>query len=272
MEDLLIGVIVAGLIGVSTVICYVWGWQSKTSISEVSAAEQRHATAREKNPNAAPTRLKNVWDVSKNSNTSSVKTSHGDKPFGSKYYYAHNNPNAIGGYKDGLKMEDYVMNGPRLLKKGGKPVETDNESRETGSDASRGTTSGSGYVSTAPQVNTPVRSIVKYLWDDPGDWNGIATIRIDTLPDKNGSAVDWREINVKEASASLLGEGLLVTVATDECKYQLKLSKLYGEAADVKAVVKPKRLLVKITKKKCSFLVKRKELNLDSWPQPHRKI
>jgi hypothetical protein len=46
------------------------------------------------------------------------------KPFGSSYYYAHNSTRSKGGYADGLRMEDYTMNGPRLLSRGGKPVDT----------------------------------------------------------------------------------------------------------------------------------------------------
>jgi hypothetical protein len=42
------------------------------------------------------TRLKNVWEASKLGADSKGKKSHDDKPFGSKYYYAHNNPNATG--------------------------------------------------------------------------------------------------------------------------------------------------------------------------------
>mmetsp|Transcript_6383 Transcript_6383/g.9288 ORF Transcript_6383/g.9288 Transcript_6383/m.9288 type:complete len:445 (-) Transcript_6383:62-1396(-) len=43
--------------------------------------------------------------------------------FGSSYYYAHNSSGTGGGYKDGLKMEDYTMNQPRLLSKGGVVVD-----------------------------------------------------------------------------------------------------------------------------------------------------
>jgi len=51
-----------------------------------------------------------------------------DRPFGSSYYYAHNNLKATGGYKDGLRTEDYVMNQPRLLSKNGVMI---SDARET---------------------------------------------------------------------------------------------------------------------------------------------
>jgi hypothetical protein len=66
--------------------------------------------------------LKDIWEERRRNGTlssNSGKTNPGNKPFGSSYYYAHNNPNATGGYKDGLRMEDFTMNQPRLLSKGG---------------------------------------------------------------------------------------------------------------------------------------------------------
>lgn len=273
MDDLPLGVIVAGFIGFATVFFYVYSrsWTTQGS-NERGTKARKTSTA---GNSLAPTRLKNVWDVPQNSKTASVKRAHGDKPFGSKYYYAHNNPNATGGYKDGLKMEDYVMNGPRLLRKGDKVLSSDNtvESRTLAVEGAMAETlepaKDGGKVQ---HVVMPIRTIVKYQWDDPGDWNGFATIRIDTLPNKTGSPIDWKSVKVNEVNADLVGEGLLVIVNTDECKYQLKLAKLYGDAADVKAVMKPKRLLVRITKKKNSVLAVRKESNLEAWPQPHRKI
>jgi hypothetical protein len=273
MEHLIFGVIAAGLVGVATAIYYFYIRSTTTPSTKISTKNANTSTTAK-----APytTRLKNVWDVSKNTNTSSVKSTHDDKPFGSKYYYAHNNPNATGGYKDGLKMEDYAMNGPRLLRKGGTPVDSDKASIQSGTNSKNGEVTEAlvpeKSETKAPSALTPIRTIVKYLWDDPGDWNGTATIRIDTLPNKNGEPVDWKSIKVNEVKVDLVGEGLLVVVEADECRYQLKIAKLYGDAAEVKAAVKPKRLLVKITKKKNSVLAVRKESNLDAWPQPHRKI
>ena len=69
------------------------------------------------------------------------------------------------------------------------------------------------------------------------------------------------------------GRGLLVNIDStssdgcSSCLYQLKINKLYEHASDVKVVIKPKRLLIKIYKKKT------KNYNdLVAWPQPHKKI
>lgn len=250
---------------------------SKTATSSKSSAAA--AAGKHKNAN----RLKNIWDAgtSDGNNGSAKKTTHEEKPFGSKYYYAHNNPNATGGYKDGLRMEDFRMNGPRLLSKDGLPAAEDTPPSTTSDpeDAAPGNTTTAEPKTTTKRITAhdpTVQNITKYLWDDPGDWNGIATIRIDTLPEKNGQAtINWTEVKVVNVKADLVGEGLLVKVETaDRGKYQLKIAKLYGDAAEVKTVVKPKRLLVKIYKKKNAVLAKRVNTtsNLDAWPQPHRKI
>ncbi len=95
---------------------------SSTSTSTSSTTKPKQQQQTSQTSQTSQQRLKNVWDAPRNQ-TSQQKTTHSnDKPFGSSYYYAHNNPNAKGGYKDGLKMEDYTMNGPRLLAKGGTPV------------------------------------------------------------------------------------------------------------------------------------------------------
>ncbi|CAJ1942890.1 unnamed protein product [Cylindrotheca closterium] len=271
MEDINLGIIAAGLAGLATVLYYFF--YNKVTPSEATGKDATSKSQSNESKSTSTT-LKNVWDVSKNSKTSHTKQHHDDKPFGSKYYYAHNNPNATGGYKDGLKMEDYVMNGPRLLSKGGKTVESSGSSNledDSGEEAEPTETE----IEVKPEISTslrPTRTITKYLWDDPGNSNGIATIRIDTLPDKHGKSVDWKDVTVTNITAELAGEGMLLKVESKECDYQLKIPKLYGDASEVKAVSKAKRLLVKITKKKNAVLVKRKESNMDAWPQPHRKI
>ena len=224
----------------------------------------------------ATTRLKNIWETSKGGGDHSKKKTYEEKPFGSKYYYAHNNPNSTGGYKDGLRMEDYTMNGPRLLSKDGKkvddPVYQDSGTSEEMADSQ--TVEAREEARKRITAHDPdTKQITKYLWDDPGAIKGIATIRIDTLPGKNGKSIDWKDVEVQEVKADLLGEGLLVKVeTTDQGKYQLKIAKLYGEAADVKTLVKPKRLLIKIYKKKNAVLSRRDESNLEAWPQPYRNL
>lgn len=273
MQDVNPAFIAAGLVGLATVLYYFYSNKGspyeKTEKSATSKSTDDSSTT-----SSSSNKLKNVWDVSKNSKTSHTKKDHGDKPFGSSYYYAHNNPNATGGYKDGLKMEDYVMNGPRLLSKGGKAVESSSGSNLGGENEEEAESIEPQFVeeSKAPPPLRPIRTITKYLWDDPGNSNGIATIRIDTLPDKQGKSVDWKDVQISNITAELAGEGMLLKVETEECDYLLKIAKLYGDASEVKAVPKAKRLLVKITKKKNAVLSQTKGSNLDAWPQPHRKI
>lgn len=213
--------------------------------------------------------LKNVWEVGQSKvGGDASKKSHDDKPFGSKYYYAHNNPGATGGYKDGLRMEDFRMNGPRLLSKGGQGVEDTASASETTSPVLKVAPPKTRILAHDPSIT----NITKYLWDDPGDYNGIATIRIESLPLKNGKFLDWKDVKVEDITADLPGEGLLVKIVTDQGKFQLKINKLYGDAAAVKTISKSKRLLVRIYKKKNSVLAVMDSSNLDAWPQPHRKI
>jgi hypothetical protein len=252
--------------------------------------------------NATPS-LKSVWDAPRNvtSQQNAAHPSANNKPFGSKYYYAHNNPNATGGYKDGLKMEDYTMNGPRLLSKGGKPVLESGRSSSSSTVQTEEEEEVGGELSASSSSSTTivVRHITKYLWDDPGDSSkGIATIRIDSLPSHHQPPVlvDWKDVKIDKVDAKLAGEGLLVqvhssssqqqqqqqqqqpqattttTTTTTTTMYQLKIPKLYGDVVSVQAVVKPKRLLIKLTKKKASVLSRNKSSNMDAWPQPHRKI
>lgn len=233
---------------------------------------------------ATSTRLKRIWEAGKSAGTTKKGKDHTDKPFGSKYYYAHNNPNATGGYKDGLKMEDYQMNGPRLLSKNGQTtsdLKEDVPENDDGTDKEQ-TLAPPRNVSSITPIFTAqypnAKRITKYLWDDPGDSNGIATIRIEVLPGNiGGDYIDCKDVQIGDIEARLAGEGLLVTFDATHSgstnKYQLKIEKLFGDAADVKVVVKPKRLLVKIIKKRNSVLAwNKKESNLDEWPQPHRTV
>jgi hypothetical protein len=309
------------LLATSTIILasgfYFGGWfrnDKNTTLSSTSTTTTSNPT----HTNTTP-RLKNVWNAApsvpatfasssandKVSSSSSNKNTK-EKPFGSSYYYAHNNPNAKGGYKDGLKMEDYTMNGPRLLTKGGKPVvpvplnETMSDTTECDASPSMASSENrtlppqeassrnddddnknSDKTNKSNSSSIPIRSITKYLWDDPGDSNGIATIRIDSLPSLSSSSsmMDWSTVSVTKVEAELMGEGLWVRVhgtSPQPVLYELKIPKLYGDAESVQAVVKPKRLLIKITKKRKQsstlFSFKHSNSNLDVWPQPHRKL
>ena len=251
--------------------------------SSPSVGDSKTKSSSNRNDSSSSRKVKNIWEAGKSSSsTSNDKKTYEDKPFGSKYYYAHNNSNATGGYTDGLKMEDYRMNGPRLLSKNGKTVDDDDtnpDDEQSAGDneqqeqvpASSTSSSKTKITSTDPNV----LNITKYLWDDPGDAvKGIATIRIDSLPTSvAGNFIDWKDIGQPQSiEAKLVGEGLLVKIDTDNHgTYQLKIPKLYGDANDVSYIVKPKRLMIKITKKKIGTVSKNKN-NLDAWPQPYRKI
>ena len=237
-------------------------WKSELSSTKASTTA-----------NGPQTDLKDVWEERRKRgvtvSSSAGKVSGGDKPFGSSYYYAHNNPDAIGGYKDGLRMEDYTMNQPRLLSKGGVPAEL--------SEASTVDSSTTHDSSAAPDtqrkesVSVPVKRISKFLWDDPGDPNGIATIRIDTLPGSTlTETISWREANINDISITLFDnkKGLLIELTgAGNTRYRLQIPKLYGEVDEVRKLVKPNRLLVRLYKKK-SWINPFDKTNLEAWPHP----
>jgi len=213
--------------------------------------------------------FKDVWGERRKrgvtASSSSGKTSAVDKPFGSSYYYAHNNPNATGGYKDGLRMEDYTMNQPRLLSKGGVTASEQSEPSPSEVDDATATSPASNKRVTVVPV---AKRISKFLWDDPGDSNGIATIRIDILPGSTlTETISWRQANITDISAALVDDkkGLLIELeGADGTRYRLQIPKLYGDVDEVRRVAKPNRLLVRVYKKK-SWMNKK---NLQSWPHP----
>ena len=199
------------------------------------------------------------------------------KPFASKYYYAHNNSSTTGGYKDGLTMEDFAMNGPRLLRRGGDAVQT-TESSEATADAAVASVTDAA----APAVHAPKKRrrlpISKYLWDDPGDSTGIATIRIDGLPPRDNSSSSssavqpWSEVKqvvqtITTEHVGTNGMELLITTSAD-VDYSLRIAEFYGAVGECKAVSKAKRLLIRIHKKR-GFLDRS---NTDTWPHPQKKV
>ena len=178
------------------------------------------------------------------------------------------------GYSSGLRMEDYTMNKPRLLSKSGSRVDdAENEAPITEEPPAIALPTqpvpDSGLVSSAKKQ---IKNITRYLWDDPGDSTGVATIRIDTLPGASSSeSLAWKDAEIETVSALLEGEGLLVTAtAKNDIEYRLHIKRLYDKASEVRTVVKPKRLLVKIHKKRgmLNFLGKS---NMEAWPHPQRK-
>lgn len=232
-------------------------------------------------PLAQPSRIidatKDVW-ADRRLKGIAAASSHGakseapdEKPFGSKYYYAHNNSGATGGYSDGLKMEDFTMNGPRLLSRSGTPLQVvqPNSAQEPAAEISALNPPSGDDIKLKPR--TPEKRtllIARYLWDDPGDSSGIANIRIEQLPGvPSTETVSWKDTEVSEASAEITGDGgLLVLVRTTSAfHYKLHIPRLYGEVTSIKTIIKPqKRLIVRLYKKK-GFL------NVKAWPHPQKK-
>jgi hypothetical protein len=208
-----------------------------------------------------------------------------EKPFSSSYYYAHNNSKATGGYKDGLAMEDFTMNGPRLLSRGGKPLKAGEERDPNESALSTTATTGSAAdcVDEKREMGTPIRtssktsrrtlSISKYLWDDPGDASGVAAIRIEQLPGtvSHGPGLDWATARslVTRIDAQQREGGLLLSVFTSgEIDYSLTIPRFYGDVEAVEHMNKAKRLIVRIKKKRGMF----SRSNTKAWPYPHKKV
>jgi hypothetical protein len=235
-----------------------------------SLTSKRNQSSSKVGVNIHPGPVKSIWDFNRTNRASSTAKSKDEssgKPFGSAYYYAHNNPSAKGGYKDGLRMEDFTMNQPRLLSRDGKPAEDEIDQSpplETTQEQPMQKPKNS-KMTTVPDV----KLITKYQWDDPGDLNGIAHIRIDTLPGKGSTDVQWQDIKVKDISAKLIGDGLEVKVLAESGEtYLLKVPTLYGQAAAIRAYVKPKRLVVRVWKVRSMLTVlDYGTSNLKPWPQ-----
>mmetsp|Transcript_19242 Transcript_19242/g.24800 ORF Transcript_19242/g.24800 Transcript_19242/m.24800 type:complete len:318 (+) Transcript_19242:76-1029(+) len=200
----------------------------------------------------------------------------GDKPFHSSYYYAHNSNNSKGGYSDGLQMEDFTMNVPRLLSKGGKPVVEEQSSsipfiEELFDEEPQIVEENASSSRPKSSSRKRVLNITKYLWDDPGDSKGVASLLIDTLPSPTGSGtvIEWKDASIVEFTAKLSNDakGLLVMVQSDDVEYRLEMKQLYGDVASVKAIAKAKRLIVKL--KKTTGLLYRS--NLEAWPHPQKR-
>jgi hypothetical protein len=272
----------------------IWAYRRQSSVKETSSSkdelnpsklantsrEDSSASEIESSPSDA---TKDVW-ADRRKKGIAAASSHGvktalanEKPFRSSYYYAHNNPGAKGGYSDGLNMEDFTMNGPRLLSRSSTPLisQEDRQNPEVDPAATAPASIPSSADSVKSKPATPEKRtllIARYLWDDPGDSSGIANIRIEQLPGvPSTEAVTWKDTAVSDASAEITKDGgLLVMVRTTSAfDYKLHIPRLYGEVTSVKTIVKPqKRLLVRLYKKKGGLL---KTSNVKAWPHPHKK-
>eukprot|EP00545_Synedropsis_sp_CCMP1620_P000077 CAMPEP_0119026512 /NCGR_PEP_ID=MMETSP1176-20130426/35591_1 /TAXON_ID=265551 /ORGANISM="Synedropsis recta cf, Strain CCMP1620" /LENGTH=257 /DNA_ID=CAMNT_0006982243 /DNA_START=38 /DNA_END=808 /DNA_ORIENTATION=- len=191
--------------------------------------------------------LKNIWDERQKNGSAALdeqtqKTDDDGKPFGSSYYYAHNSLRTTGGYKDGLRMEDYQMGTPRLLSKGG--VDLRDQAGEEAPAANNKSSAAAASPAIAPEKRTRAAAcipITKYLWDDPGDHKAIGTIRIDQLAEN----LSWKEADVTDIQIDLKNETVLtVLVSANDKTYRLHIPQCYGKVEEVKKVSKNQRLLV----------------------------
>ena len=268
MADYVVGFAVSTLMFIAA--CVFWlskrSKDSKPSQEHQSIDEpQKESQVLSSSESKSETKLRNVFSVKQKPPVSSnggAKAVGSDRPFESSYYFAHNKHSTGGGYKDGLRAEDYVMNGPKLLSKGG--VRVENEKSISIEDESDNTEERSTETSQSvsekrptPQIQASTK-ITRYLWDD-GEGN-IAKIHIDTLPVSSTKTINWEEASVSSVEARLIGddnEGLFIgitysildgtSILTKKC--HLHVAKMYGNAEDVKAMAKKRKLLVKITKK-----------------------
>ena len=230
---------------------------SKIKDQSVKEEVTKTTTTTQKSDNKV---LRNVFSVKQQpintGGSNSTNTNKEAKPFESSYYFAHNKHSTGGGYTDGLKASDYVMNGPRLLSKGGVRIEEDKETTDNSADNISNNGKECPVQPKDKQSKQKLYSstpLSKYLWDDDGNSN-IAKIHIDTLP-TSASTISWESAGITKANVEcrLIGddnEGLYISILDQGGKrYHLHVPKLYGEADSVKCIVKKHKLLVKITKK-----------------------
>ena len=257
MNEYAVGFIVSTLMFIAA--CVFW-LRNKRSAEDGENEIEKSEKVINSETKKSDKKLRNVFSVKQkppvSSNGRSTNKAGSDRPFESSYYFAHNKHSTGGGYKDGLKAEDYVMNGPKLLSKGGVRVEAETSVEDETDDADNGSCASSQDVSEKRQKpNMPASTpITRYLWDD-GEGN-IAKIHIDSLPVSSTKTVDWEDASISTVEARLIGdnnEGLFVgieyTIDDSPKRCHLHVAKMYGSAEDVKAMVKKRKLLLKITKK-----------------------
>jgi hypothetical protein len=188
-------------------------------------------------------------------------------------------------------MEDFTMNGPRLLSRSSSNTketsnqqqqstnESDNDQQQQEDEDDEQTSRETGAASSSTLNKEPSKRVLvisKYLWDDPGSSNGEATIRIDQLPKNTTEMIPWEEFMKNDKGVTVSAEvcnnneGLLVLVksTTGTIDYRLQINKLYGPISSVKAIMKSKRLLIKLTKQFTLF----NKSNLKAWPHPQKKL
>eukprot|EP00547_Thalassionema_nitzschioides_P017758 CAMPEP_0194251968 /NCGR_PEP_ID=MMETSP0158-20130606/26569_1 /TAXON_ID=33649 /ORGANISM="Thalassionema nitzschioides, Strain L26-B" /LENGTH=281 /DNA_ID=CAMNT_0038989257 /DNA_START=30 /DNA_END=872 /DNA_ORIENTATION=- len=268
-RDIPVAPIVLVIASIATILVRKWmnnpwkkeeGWATELSKSKVSGSD--------KGSQAPSAPLKNIWDERKKNGSTTAdsrvqKTDADGKPFGSSYYYAHNSLRKTGGYTDGLRMEDYQMETPRLLSKNGISY-TEKGSPSGGSCKSSMTNTGSQKNITTRKERVSFIPINKYLWDDPGDSKRIGTIRVEQLTDN----LSWKDAAISDIQIDVKDKiCLTVLVNTEDGKiYRLRIPELYGEVNEVRKVRKANRLLLRLYKESENERGKKSANNLQAWP------
>ncbi|GMH57044.1 hypothetical protein TL16_g04287 [Triparma laevis f. inornata] len=165
------------------------------------------------------------------------------------YYVAHQNQ--TGGYKDGLKGDDYAMNGPKKIDderakkivdnlKGKSKGELEDRPENVRARAEKPPV----HSTTLPE--DPGTKILKYSWED-GEDN--VKMYLDVLPGYDS----WLESGVQKEGISTYWDdrqSLLVLVMKGEEKWYLHIPLLFADIIDCKTIWKKKRLLIKLFKRK----------------------
>jgi len=236
--------------------------------------------------------LLNVFDVSKKTPSQASAHKNGthsidnNRPFNSSYYYAHNNSKV--GYKDGLSMEDYVMNQPKLLSRNGVNIQPSlsSTSEESKCDAIKESTN-HRIIQVPKQLHSSTSHSIalnRYLWDDDGNSEGIAKLYFDSLPSSCPGVsenISWKDsgITAKDVKVKIISSdsncALLIQIKRDttiqgdetdkDTRYHFYVPTLYGQVLEAKAIVKSKLLIVKLIK------ARKIKGNSVAWPQIHAK-
>jgi hypothetical protein len=260
------------LLAVASVLYYLHGsvqgkkqddWTRQVTNSEV------------KNASSYKGLLKNIWDhtqtPSDSTGTASTtihKTDSAGKPFGSSYYYAHNSLRKTGGYTDGLRMEDYQMETPRLLSKNGVCVKNQTPTTSAALHANPTLVEETSKAAASRKAIYYI-PLTKYLWDDSNTEKAMGTIRIDHLTDD----LSWKDASVTQVEVELKEEILLTVVVNtaENKKYRLQFKQLYGRVEQVKKVVKQDRLLIRLYKCRTKPDGRPDNENTKAWPTPYKK-
>ena len=161
------------------------------------------------------------------------------------YYYAHQG--TTGGYADGLKQEDFAMNGPRRLD----TKQSESEKTKTSNmpvTVPRGSIERQSFGQTVPMNSLPQysgKTITSFQFEDAGD---LVKIYIRSLPGWDS----FQDANIQKSHVSSYWDDreslVLLVKKSEEETYNLHVKRLFGLVNDVQILVKKKYLLVKLVK------------------------